>query len=159
MQPGPPGGWGTPPAVHWGQEPAAPHFVPPVPGHPGVVDRPPDGVTWLRIFCGLQLTFFALLILLGVTMSVALTLSPPPAHPGDPPPWTAGVFIVGLYLPLSIAYIVGLVGPRRPWMYTYGIILSVLGFMCGGCWFMAIPFLIFWVKPETKHWYDTSPPS
>ena len=158
IPPGPPGGWGRPP-LHWGQSPAPPQFIPPVPGHPGFDGRAPDGVMWLKVFCGLQVTFHVLLVLLGVGMSLAMSLSPSTTtSPGDPPPWVVGVFLVVVYLPIAVAYVVGLVGPRRPWMYGYGIFLAVLGFMCGGCWFMAIPFLIFWVKPETKYWYETAPP-
>jgi len=143
--------------VRWGQGPVPPQFIPPVPGHPGHADRAPDGVTWLRIYCGLQVFFHAMLVLLGGVMSVALSLDPSATTPGDPPPWFAGVFLGTVYLPAGIAYVVGLVGPRKPWMYGYGVFLAVLGFLCGGCWFIGIPFLIFWMKPETKHWYEHPP--
>ncbi|MFW5738753.1 MAG: hypothetical protein ACOC1F_00160 [Myxococcota bacterium] len=155
--PGPPGGWGTAP-VQWGHPPShPPNFIPPYPGHPGMEGRAPDGVTWLRIFCGLQVAFHGLLVLVGVGMSLAMSISPPPSSAGDPPPWIVGVFLTVVYLPIAVAYVVGLLGPRRPWMYSYGIFLAVLSFMCGGCWLIGIPFLIFWMKPETKHWYDTAP--
>lgn len=26
---------------------------------------------------------------------------------------------------------------------------------CGGCWMLAIPTLIYWLKPETKQWLES----
>lgn len=155
MQPG--DSWGSAP-VRWGEPPGTPQFIPPVPGHPAEAGRVPDGVTWLKIYCGLQVAFHILVIVFGVGMSLAMSVLPPgPASAGDPPPWFIGVVVTVIYLPATAAYVVGLVGPRKPWMYNYGIFLAVLGFLCGGCWFIGVPFLIFWTKPEAKHWYEHLP--
>lgn len=119
-------------------------------------DGPPPALLWLRLYCGFQLFFFLLMAGMGAVM-IALPLIDPitfaPA-PGEPPMWVFGGIIVVIYGPMLIVYAIGLAAPRRPWMYIYGIAICALSMVCGGCWPMAIPALVYWLKPELKAWLE-----
>ncbi len=78
-------------------------------------------------------------------------------NPDEPPAWVIGLFLAVFSVPLAIVYLVGLIAPRRPWVYVYGYIACAGSFVCGGCWFLAIPVLVYWLKPETKAWYIDAP--
>lgn len=134
-----------------------PPYVPPAPGQlpPG---GEPAALPWLRGFCAAQLLMFGGLSLMGLGLVATAGFDPSlRASPGDPPLWVIGVFLLVLGLPLSTFYLVGVVAPRRPWLFTYGIVSFAVAFMCGGCWFLAIPVLIYWLKPETRAWLEQDP--
>lgn len=78
------------------------------------------------------------------------------AAPGEPPLWVIGVFLLVLGLPLSTFYVVGVVAPRRRWLFSYAFVTFGVAFLCGGCWFLAVPALIYWLKPETRAWLEKS---
>jgi hypothetical protein len=44
--------------------------------------------------------------------------------------------------------------PRRPWAWYYHLVLIALGFTSCCWWPFVIPLLIFWIKPETKAYFD-----
>ena len=133
-----------------------PLFIPPTPGGELPGNRAPDAVTWFRVFCGLQIFFFGLTTAVGLVMFIATLISPPPPSPGDPPPWIIGLVITVLYGPALVAYVVGVIAPRKRWMQTYGLVLTVLSFVCGGCWPLGVVALVMWTKPETKSWFESA---
>ncbi|HMR05933.1 MAG TPA: hypothetical protein PKA88_09145 [Polyangiaceae bacterium] len=134
-------------------------FVPPPqlppPMYAAPVSDPKHAVRWLQGFCAAQLLFYGGLSLMGFGLVATVAIDPGMrAAPGDPPLWVIGSFLLVYGLPLAVAHVVGVVAPRKPWAYTYGIVLCAAAFVCGGCWFLAIPVLIFWLKPETRAYHD-----
>ena len=64
-----------------------------------------------------------------------------------------GVMMTGLGAILSIPYLAAPFLPKKPWVWIYGIVLIGIG-MSSCCLLpLAIPLLIYWIKPETKYWY------
>jgi hypothetical protein len=121
------------------------------------VDKAPTGILLFRVYSGMQALLFLFLALVGVFLIFAPNVWPSafPVKPGDPPPALIGGIIVALYLiPLTV-FVVGVFVPRRPWTYVFGIIACVMSMTCGGCWMLAIPTLIYWLKPETKLWLES----
>jgi hypothetical protein len=56
-------------------------------------------------------------------------------------------------LPLFGACLLPLVLRPQPWLWTYDLVIICLG-MTSACFLPAcIPLLIFWLKPETKHYF------
>lgn len=43
--------------------------------------------------------------------------------------------------------------PKRPWVWIYGIVLIAVGMISCLTAPFAVPLLIFWFKPETKHFF------
>jgi hypothetical protein len=52
-----------------------------------------------------------------------------------------GVFVAAFFL------------PRKPWAWTFHLVLIALGFTSACCLPACVPLLIFWIRPETKAWF------
>jgi hypothetical protein len=75
---------------------------------------------------------------------------------GDPPPPTttiAPALALGLWFGLCavllVAYAVAPWLPRKPWTWIYGIAIITFSAL-GGCFFVAIPLLVFWIRPDVQ---------
>lgn len=132
-----------------------PPYLPPAPGLELPGTGQPAALPWLRGFCAAQLLMFGGMTLVGLGLVATAAVDPSMrAAPHEPPFWVIGAFVLVLCAPLSVFYLVGVVAPRRPWLYVYGFVTFGVAFLCGGCWFLAIPVLIQWVKPETRAWLE-----
>lgn len=63
------------------------------------------------------------------------------------------VYLAGgavLFLPYAVAPFL----PCRPWHWVYGLVLICLSMTSCCCLPAAIPLLVFWIKPETKAWFQ-----
>jgi hypothetical protein len=122
-------------------------------------DNAPTGIVLFRVYAGLQTLLFLFLVLVGVFLIVSPSVWPTvfPVKPGDPPPQLIGAILAVLYLIPLVVFAVGVFVPRRPWAYVFGIVACAMSMTCGGCWMMAIPALIYWLKPETKAWLESGP--
>jgi len=132
-------------------------FIPPAPGASAAGGGAPVAVMWLRVFSAFQLLLAGVMLLGGVALVVFLSVSPPPSTPGELPAWIVPLFLIVLSAPVAAIHLVGVVAPRRKWMFAYGLVLACLSFVCGGCWPLGVVALVFWFKPETKVWFDTGP--
>lgn len=121
------------------------------------VDKAPTGIVLFRVYSGLQTLLFLCMVLVGVFLVVVPSAWPHvfPVKPGEPPPQIIGAVLAVLYLIPLVIFTVGIFAPRRPWLYVYGIITCAMSMTCGGCWMLAIPTLIYWLKPETKQWLES----
>jgi hypothetical protein len=124
---------------------------------PASADKAPTGLLLFRIYSAFQALLFLFLVFVGVFLIIAPGLWPTafPVKPGEPPPALIGGVLSALYLVPFVVFVIGTIAPRRPWMYVYGIIACVMSMTCGGCWMLAIPTLIYWLKPETKQWLES----
>lgn len=113
---------------------------------------PPAIVLFFRLYMGLiTLTSLGTTIGLGVVFYNERPTSKDDAL-GQALVWAIFGSITTI---MAALHAVGLVCPRRPWMYTFGAV--VLGFSTLSCASLpfAVALLIFWLKPEVKRWLET----
>lgn len=65
-----------------------------------------------------------------------------------------GVMLVGLGLLLGAMFAAGPLLPLRKWAWVAGMALIVIGLSSMCCLPACIPLLIWWIKPETKQYYN-----
>ena len=109
---------------------------------------------WYAIFCIAWAIFYALGIGFGIFL---LTISEPPGFAAleSDELLLVGLFF-GLFALLALAYAAAPLLPRRPWAWVYGIVL--IAFSClGGCFFVGVPLLVFWVRPENREYFGHLP--
>ena len=63
------------------------------------------------------------------------------------------LFMPACSLPFLIAYAAAPFLPPAPWAWTYHLVLIAVGLTSACCMPIAIPLLIFWLKPETKAYF------
>jgi len=71
----------------------------------------------------------------------------------------ARVGLITLCTALSLTFLAVPALPRRPWVWGYGLACIVLGMTSFVVIPLALPLLLFWVKPETKAYFVASPPA
>ena len=115
----------------------------------------PSVYKWFVAYC----IFMALLYLVAAVMGMVFLVVEP-----DPEMSAAEATIMGsLFLILGVvffaAYAVAPFLPRKSWVWVYGLVLIAIGLTSLCCLPACIPMLIFWVKPEMKHFYgrDSTP--
>ena len=145
--------------------------------HARTLSTPPQVILWFRIYWGLHalavLGFAALFVFSLVAgdgsafaegfregVRDGLDNNGPPERADDA---TLGMWIgVGITVAFTIPMIIAVFLPRRPWAWTYGIVMLWLGILIslGGCCLMiaaTIPLIIYWSKPECKAWFKNPP--
>ncbi|MGN6544951.1 MAG: hypothetical protein ACTHK7_07865 [Aureliella sp.] len=70
--------------------------------------------------------------------------------------WLQGMLMTGVSIPLMFIFALGLLAPRRRWGWGYGFVPIAIGLTSPCCMPASIPLLIFWLKPEVKHWFNMS---
>jgi hypothetical protein len=118
-----------------------------VPERPAFADSaaPPPVWGWYRAFCVAWALFYALLI--GFSAWLLATGDPPPATT-IAPALAMGLWF-GLCAVLLVAYAIAPLLPRKPWTWIYGIVIIAFSAL-GGCFFVAIPLLVFWIRPDMQ---------
>lgn len=105
---------------------------------------------WYVAYCALMA-----LLYLAVTGCSAIFLVVNPAQL-EMSPVEAKIIGLGggvLGLMLFIPYAVAPFLPQRPWAWIVGLVLIGIG-MTSTCFLpIAVPLLIFWIKPETKRYF------
>jgi MFS family permease len=107
---------------------------------------------WYVAYC----VFMAILYLLCIVMGFVFLLAAPASDRRPTSPEEARLFgvvfmVVGLVL--TIPFASGPFLPRKPWAWTFGLVLICIGLTSACCLPAAIPLLIFWLKPETKAYF------
>jgi len=119
---------------------------------PPTPPRQPGVVLWFKIYIGLN----ALMYIAIAGLLAALAILAPESLAEELGPAFLLLGIAGFCIILAVLYLVALFFPRRPWAWVYDLVLICLGFT--GC--LTIPFsialLVFWIKPEAKHWFGTT---
>ena len=127
------------------------------PPRPALADRPapPPVWGWYVAFCVAWALFYALAIAFSAWLLVT----------GDPPPptttiapWLAMGLWFGFFAVLLVAYAVAPLLPRKPWTWIYGIVIIAFSAL-GGCFFVAIPLLVFWIRPDLQAYLGRAPRS
>lgn len=65
-----------------------------------------------------------------------------------------GGMLVILGFVLALVFAFGLIQKYTTFAWVYGIVMISIGLTSPGCVPMAVPLLIFWIKDDTKRWYE-----
>ena len=110
----------------------------------------PPAVKWFRAYAALMaIIYVAALGLIPLLLWLG---------EGAPEDEKAGllitVVIIGIVsIPLLGIYIAAPFFPRRPWVWTFDLVLIAIGMTSCCTMPFAIPLLIFWIKPEAQAWF------
>ncbi len=118
------------------------------PAHPPLQPLlpPPQVVFWFKIYAGFLVFLYAVVVVYG--LAILLWFEAP-----DKPPLLGSMLVV-LGLVLGGMFLLPLFSRPQPWLWTYDIVLICLG-MTSACFLpICIPPLIYWLKPETKAWFN-----
>jgi len=147
----PPGGPGYGPA--YGAPPAAPGYAPPqaVPGATAGV------WPWYVAYA-----MFMGLVYLCCIAGGAWIVAAGPSTFGSGPEATEvivqGYVLLAMGVPLSVMYFAVPFLPKKPWAWIYHVVLIGFGLTSCACWPVAIPLIIYWLKPETKWMFGRDVP-
>jgi hypothetical protein len=64
-----------------------------------------------------------------------------------------GIIMAVIGMPLLVLYGAAPLLPKRPWAWTFHLVLIGLAATSACCTPVAIPLFIFWLKPETKAFF------
>lgn len=106
---------------------------------------------WYRIYCGVMVGLYYLIAATGTALAIIQ-----PVSPGQPQyeSLVVGIIYTILGVVFGTMYLIALFLPRRPFNWIVGIVAIALG-MTSCCFLPAlVPLLIFWVKPETKAYFN-----
>ena len=117
----------------------------------------PQVLTWFALYCGV----LAALGLLTLAIGLGLLAGGDDLYifrdPGE------ARFCKAIYLSLGLLfsplYLMGPFLPRRPFGWTFGIVLLALGMPTCCCIPVSAVILYFWLQPETRAWFNVPPAS
>ena len=106
---------------------------------------------WYAAYC----VAMALMYLLCVVVGFFFLFADPAELEMDPGgAKLMGVMLVGLGLLLGALFASGPMLPLRKWAWVAGVVLIGIGLTSMCCLPAAVPLLIWWLKPETKRYYN-----
>lgn len=116
-------------------------------------DVAPPVLLWFRLYMVLASLQYLTLTAFGIAGMVTGGFRGSSPKASDV---AVGVVCIGLGCVFALPHGVLLFAGRRPWVHTMGSVLLALSIVGGGgcCSIPALALLIFWVKPETKRWFD-----
>lgn len=116
----------------------------------------PKVLKWYKAYC----VMIGLMYLLVFGVGICLLVIEPSVLGTDPNDLEKleeikiqSVIMVVLGLIFATPYSVAPFLPKKPWVWVYGIVL--IGITMSSCCLLplAIPLLIYWIKPETKYYF------
>ena len=107
-----------------------------VPARPGVV-------LWAKLYLGALSALYLLLLLLSPFMFAS----------GDEESLIYGLVFVVIGIPCALLSAIPIFLPPRPWVWVWILVVIGFGMTSVCCLPVAVPLLVFWIKPETKHYY------
>ena len=110
-------------------------------------------MTWFQVYCG----FLTLLYLLVCALGLAFLLGSFGGANGGEDKFLGGIFLV-LGIPLTMLFAGAFILPQQPWAWIYGIVLICIGFTSLCTLPFCIALLIYWLKPEAKHYFGRDLP-
>ena len=135
-----------------GSEPHADAVAPPV-------------VKWYRIYCFFMVLLYAAAMAGGASIvlfhsQLAAQITKGGTELNDVDLTARGIILMMMSILMFSVNLAAMFLPRRPWAWVYHLVNIALG-LTGCCFFVTIPLLIFWLKPETQQYFgrDTTSPS
>ncbi len=109
----------------------------------------PRAIKWFKLYALSLSAVYALLIVLAFPLlmmdAAALDMDPLEAK-------ITGVLFLAMGVPLLASFLAPLFLGRKPWVWTYSLILIALG-LSSCCLPLCVFLLMEWLKPETKRYY------
>jgi len=106
----------------------------------------PQVVVWYKVFCGAMAAVYLLLIFFGIFLVIE------GAH--DEETFINGIMFCLMGPPFAIAFGLGIFWDEKSWHWIYGLVLICLTLTSCCCFPVSIPLLIYWLKPETKSYFN-----
>jgi len=118
-----------------------------IPRQPGA-SNPPRVVKWFKVYCGV----ICVVSFCRVPASWMFFLAPPRGMSAGEAEFMGLVFLVTSLVSFAI-FVVPFCVEKRPWVWTYNLVLICLGFTSLCSLLICVPLLISWIKPEVKRYY------
>ena len=130
-----------------------PYYAPPgpppqgygVPQMPGGSGPKPAVWTWYVVYALTMAFMYLACAVGGVVLAVAAE--------GGEDSVAQGIVMTVIGLPLLLLYGAAPFFPKRPWAWTFHMVLIALSGTSACCIPVCIPLIIFWLKPETKAFF------
>jgi hypothetical protein len=106
--------------------------------------------TWYIVYCAFMALMYFVVMLAGVLILFFLSKE----DPDMPVNIIMGVLYMFLGLLFMVVYAIGPFFPKAKWSWIYGMVLIGIGMTSICCLPASIPLLIFWLKPETKRFFN-----
>ncbi|MFO1008870.1 MAG: hypothetical protein U1F29_02270 [Planctomycetota bacterium] len=114
--------------------------------HP-LSERARSVLSWYRIYCAAMAVMYLLCIGAGIAL---LVLDEETLGKDALQSRITGIALAAFSAPAFAAYALGIVLPRKPWTWTYGLVLICIGMTSVCCLPACIPLLITWIKNDVK---------
>ena len=127
---------------------ASPYGIP-TGGPPAAMGPKPQVILWQRIYLGLMVAIYALVVVAGVAMTMFAD-----QIAADDPEVSAGeiTFMGGLYAVIGLIFgivtAIGFVFKRGTGGWVYNLVMICLGLTSCCFWPICIPLLVFWIKQK-----------
>ncbi len=113
-------------------------------------DETPKAVFWFKIYSG----SLCLLYLVTAAFSIYFFMDPIDTEMSETAANIAGGLMLVVSVVLFTICLLPLVLSPRPWLWTYNLVVICIG-MTSACFLpVCIPLMIFWMKPETKQYFE-----
>lgn len=124
------------------------------PTPPWLPQEKPKVVTWFTAYAVFMAAVYAVCGAVGVLSLVASEqqIRSWEAEPADVR--LQGGFLLVLGFIFMPAFGAAPLLPRRKWVWVYDLVLVAIGLTSMCCWPATIPILIYFVKPETRAWFE-----
>ncbi len=110
----------------------------------------PKCIKWFKVYCAI----LALCYIFAIGLSFYLFDPDSPDFEVDPFfNMIFGVMLTLLSITLFLACILPFFLKPEPWVWVYDLVIICIGLTSMCFWPFTIPLLIFWLKPETKHYF------
>jgi cell division protein FtsW (lipid II flippase) len=116
----------------------------------------PKVLTWYRVYCVLMALLYLLVAVIGgfiIVFGQQIAAEDPELSAAEA--LIMGWMFVAVGVVLIVPFVAALALPRRHWVWIYHLVMICIGLTSVCCLPVTVPLLIFWIKPETKAWFDT----
>jgi hypothetical protein len=107
---------------------------------------------WQIVYCYVWASMFLMLDFVGILMLATADTTTSEIEPSELK--LAGIVITVICTSLVLLFGSVPFGPKRPWNWVCHLILICIGLTICYCIPFCIPLLIFWVKPETRAFFN-----
>jgi hypothetical protein len=106
--------------------------------------------TWYIVYCAFMAFMYFAVIIAGVVFMFFV----PNEDPDVPMNIIIGVLYMVLGLIFMVIFAIAPFLPKAKWSWIYGFVMIGIGMTSVCCLPASIPLLIYWLKPETKRFFN-----
>jgi MFS family permease len=111
----------------------------------------PPVVTWFKVYAGAMTALYALVVIVGGALAF-VSADWLEMNPGEK--FFLSVICIVSGIPFTAAFLAAVFLPPKPWVWIYNLVLIAIGF--GSCCILpaSVALLLFWIRPETKAYFN-----